>query len=73
MRNELNGWYVASIMPPINERVSKFTYRGWSPCIEWCKTQFGDRAIDGWRFVGEGVFEFRDEQDYVMFLLRWSS
>ena len=73
MKNSLSGWYVASIMPPVDKTINgKFRYQGWRPCIEWCKTQFGDRAIDGWRFVGEGVFEFREKQDYVMFLLRWS-
>jgi hypothetical protein len=68
MKNELSGWYVASIMPPGPLQ----TYQGWAPCIEWCKEQFGNSAMDGWRFVGEGVFEFREEQDYVLFLLRWS-
>ena len=73
MKNEWNGWYVASVEAPVVDRISKHVYQGWRPCIEWCKTQFGDRALDGWRFVGEGVFEFRDEQDYAMFLLRWLS
>ena len=77
MRNAFNGWYVASVAAPVVDRIGKHVYQGWRPCIEWCKTQFGDRvgdrAIDGWLFVGEGVFEFRDEQDYAMFLLRWSS
>ena len=72
MRNELNGWYVASVEAPVKDRVSKFIYRGWMPCIEWCEQTFGVYAVDGWRFVGEGVFEFREEQDYVMFLLRWA-
>ena len=72
MRNAFNGWYVASVKAPVVDRISKHVYQGWRPCIEWCKTQLGDRALDGWRFVGEGVFEFRDEQGYAMFLLRWS-
>jgi hypothetical protein len=25
-----------------------------------------------WRFISEGVFEFRREQDYSWYLLRWS-
>jgi hypothetical protein len=73
MKNELSGWYVASIMPPgPNLGGVLQTYQGWAPCIEWCKEQFGNSAMDGWRFVGEGVFEFREEQDYMLFLLRWS-
>ena len=72
MKNEFNGWYVASVEAPGPRLGGALeAYRGWTPCIEWCKTQFGDRALDGWRFVGEGVFEFRDEQDYAMFLLKW--
>jgi len=73
MKNPLTEWYVASIMPPVDETINgKYRYQGWTPCIEWCKEQFGNSAMDGWRFVGEGVFEFRGEQDYVLFLLRWS-
>jgi len=68
MKNELSGWYVASIMPPGPLQA----YQGWTPCIEWCKEQFGNSVGNGWWFVGEGVFEFREEQDYVLFLLRWS-
>jgi hypothetical protein len=73
MKNELSGWCVASIMPPVDETINgKYRYQGWTPCIEWCKEQFGNTTMDGWWFVGEGVFEFREEQDYVLFLLRWS-
>ena len=71
MKNKLNNWHVASVMPPVDHRVSP-TYQGWRPCIEWCEQTFGDRAIDGWRFVSEGVFEFREEQDLALFLLRWA-
>ena len=64
-------WHVASIMPPPVDMTfnGKYRYQGWTPCVEWCKAQFG---MTGWRFVGEGVFEFRDEKDYAWFLLRWS-
>jgi hypothetical protein len=73
MKSDLSGWYVASIgcPEPLNA-ISGYVYQGWLPCIEWCTKTFGDRAIDGWRFIGEGVFEFREERDYVMFLLRWA-
>jgi len=63
---------VASIMPPIDERISKHRYQGWKPCIDWCKERWGNNAIDGWRFVGEGVFEFREEKMLTLFLLRWA-
>ena len=69
-RNSFNGWIVASIMPPIDETINgKYRYQGWSPCINWCKHNFKE---SNWRFVGEGVFEFRRSNDYMMFLLRWA-
>ena len=40
--------------------------------MDWCFEQFGARAIDGcWGYVGEGVFEFREEKHAAWFLLRW--
>ena len=78
MINELNDWHVASIMPPPVDMTfnGKYRYQGWHPCIEWCVKQFGGGIGiaawgPGWRFVGEGVFEFRDEKDKTWFLLRW--
>ena len=74
MRNQNNGWYVASVPAPVNDRVSKHVYQGWAPCIDWCREHFSDRDNDGWGYyVGEGVFEFRRERDYAWFLLRWGS
>ena len=82
MKNELSGWYVASIdcpnirdSDPMNGRFKR-TYVGWRPCMEWCEKTFGGgigatASGPGWRFVGEGVFEFREKRDLVMFLLRW--
>jgi len=63
-------WHVASIMPPPVDMTfnGKYRYQGWTPCIDWCVKQFG---MAGWRFVGEGVFEFQEEQDYTWFILRW--
>lgn len=69
MINELNGWYVASIMPPVDMTFNgKYRYQGWNPCIEWCLETFD---TGHWRYVGEGVFEFRDEKDKTWFILRW--
>ena len=71
-------WYVASIMPPPVDMTfnGKYRYQGWTPCIDWCVKQFGGGIGiaawgPGWRFVGEGVFEFREERDYAWFILRW--
>jgi len=62
--NEMHNRYVAGVTAP-----KMSTYQGWSPCIVWCQQQFGDR---GWWFLGEGVFEFVNKQDHLMFMLRWS-
>jgi hypothetical protein len=45
--------------------------------MEWCVATFGGGigatvSGPGWRFVGEGVFEFKNKQDRMMFLLRWA-
>lgn len=43
---------------------------GWLHSLEWCE----QRAVQGvdWWYLGRGVFEFANEQDAVMFALRWS-
>jgi hypothetical protein len=63
--NEIHKRYVASIMPP-----SVTPYQGWSPCIRWCEEHLDNYR--GWWYVSEGVFEFVNEQDYLMFMLRWA-
>jgi hypothetical protein len=76
MKNELNNWHVASVMPPAIGQVSKqsHVYYGWTPCIEWCEQTFGEITMDNfrWRFISEGVFEFKHEQDLTAFLLKWA-
>ena len=79
MTNSSTGWYVASVMPPVvtHDPINGHRYQGWRPCMEWCVETFGGGIGatvwgPGWRFVGEGVFEFKNEQDRTMFLLRWS-
>ena len=62
-----DGWYVASVSAPLTT-----PYQGWTPCIEWCKKQFGNMADSGWLYDSEGVFKFRDEPDYAWFILRWT-
>ena len=75
--NSLTKWYVASVMAPTANRgpdylTWKVHYRGWTPCMEWCRKQFdSDNCVETWRYIGEGVFEFKNEQDRTLFLLRW--
>lgn len=70
MKNS-RGWYVASVAAPDGGRW------GWSPCVEWCEQQFGEPedipsdVRQRWDYQSEGVFEFRREQDYSWFLLKW--
>jgi hypothetical protein len=72
-----SDWHVASIMPPVEDVIGKYKYQGWRPCMEWCATTF-DGGIgatawgSGWRYVGEGVFEFKRAEDRLLFLLRWT-
>ena len=65
--NPVNGWDVVSVMAPNDPII----YKGWKPCMDWCFEQFGSHTIDGWGYVGEGVFEFREEKHAAWFLLRW--
>jgi hypothetical protein len=66
MKNDLTEWHIASISPPVME-----TYQGWRPCVDWCTTQIGNPLQD-WMYVGEGVFEFREEKMLTAFLLKWA-
>ena len=76
------GWHIASVQAPPNvagpdHRGWKVSYAGWNPCMAWCVETFGGGIGatawgPGWRYVGEGVFEFKNESDRLMFLLRWS-
>lgn len=60
-------WHVVSVPAPDDP----ISYKGWSPCMDWCFEQFGSHTVDGWGYVGEGVFEFRDEKHAAWFMLRW--
>lgn len=35
--------------------------------MKWCEQHLGE----GWWYISEGVFEFNNEQDYLVFMLRW--
>ena len=73
-RNSINGWIVASVPAPAESP----SYKGWIPCMDWCMDNIGGSKYalssegKNWRYVGEGVFEFRRADDYTMFVLRWS-
>ena len=66
--NSQQDRYIASVKSPGLQEIIGLTYPGWSPCIRWCE----QNVDDGWRYQGEGVFEFNRRQDYLMFVLRWS-
>jgi hypothetical protein len=77
MKNELTNWYVASVGAPGPRLGGALeVYRGWTPCIGWCEQTFGEMCSPDstarWRFISEGIFEFREEQDLTAFLLMWS-
>jgi hypothetical protein len=66
----VNGWYVVSVMAPDDPKIAPH-YKGWSPCMDWCFEQLGSHTVDGWGYLGEGVFEFREEKHAAWFMLRW--
>jgi len=37
----------------------------------WCTDQFGEMNSERWGYFIDG-FNFNDEKDYTLFLLRWS-
>lgn len=40
----------------------------WSTRIEWCEKN----CTGKWAYKGTGKFQFYNEQDYLMFLLKWT-
>ena len=69
--NSITDRHVASIGAPIIgfNPINGHRYQGWKPCIDWCEENFGNKG--GWWYIGEGVFEFSSQEDYMMFTLRW--
>ena len=61
-----NNWYIADLWN---------TGADIDAINKWCTEQFGDKGKPtGWsRWINNNnsLFRFRDEQDYVLFLLRW--
>jgi hypothetical protein len=60
----MTGWLVASVSSPWS-----MPYAGWTPCMKWCAERFDQH---NWRYISEGVFEFRHADDHMMFLLKWA-
>jgi hypothetical protein len=60
--------YIASIETKLFDTDHRAGYNGWSPQMSWCSENLQDNM---WRYVGEGVFEFVNPQDRLLFLLRW--
>ena len=55
----------------------EFHWTDYDEIVDWCKEQFGphDNQPDAWsRWVHtyEDQIHFRDQNDYVLFVLRWS-
>lgn len=53
-----------------------FEWREYRQVIEWCTEQFGSRTeevdvLTRWYSNYFNTVFFRDEQDYILFLLRW--
>jgi hypothetical protein len=69
--NAIHNRHVALVPCPGLQQFRGLDYQGWAPCIRWCEQQFGDDR-GGWWYISEGVFEFTDERDCLMFLLRWA-
>jgi len=65
--NEIHKRHVASVPLPATQDTQD---RSWAPCIRWCEEHLNNYR--GWWYVSEGVFEFVDEQDHLMFMLRWA-
>ena len=42
----------------------------WSDCYEWCLDTWSFN--DEWVYIGPGTFHFKNEQDAVLFALRWA-
>ena len=64
MRYPQPEWHVVSVMAP-------GANQGWTLCFDWCFEQLGSHTVDGWGYLGEGVFEFREEKHAAWFMLRW--
>jgi hypothetical protein len=42
----------------------------WSDCVSWCLDTWG--LNDEWVYTNPGAFTFKNEEDAVLFVLRWA-
>lgn len=57
--------------------VAEFNVDDYTDVVHWCREQFGPHprnpdAWSRWEHRYENKIHFRDEKDYVWFVLRWS-
>ena len=57
--------------------VAEFAIKDYTDVIHWCREQFGPHpsqpdAWSRWIHRYEDKIHFRDEKDYIWFVLRWS-
>ena len=60
-----------------NWYVAEFDIKDFTDVVHWCREQFGPHrrnpdAWTRWEHRYENKIHFRDEKDYVLFLLRWA-
>lgn len=60
-----------------NWYVAEFNVKDYTDVVHWCKEQFGPHprnpdAWSRWWHKYEDKIHFRDENDYILFTLRWS-
>ena len=56
---------------------AEFDIKDYTDVVHWCREQFGSHprnpdAWARWEHRYEDKIHFRDEKDYVLFVLRWS-
>ena len=57
--------------------VAEFNVKDFTDVVHWCREHFGPHprhpdAWSRWKHTYENKIHFRDEKDYIWFVLRWS-
>jgi hypothetical protein len=64
--------YSITIPRQLEEGVEpEYPGHGWDDSIAWVRQHMGQRGVD-WQYRGMGQFQFMEEKNYIMFLLRWA-
>ena len=68
------GWTSVNVRFPKREDHvdNRWMAAPWKPCLDWCHEYFGSRLDNVWDYNGGGWFEFKREEDALLFTLRWS-